>query len=215
MQLKHLHKRFDRLQVLHGHSNLNSVYGAGCIRSPQIMLIFMNPTARNISADKNWKGLRAPWLGTKNIWKLLYKLEFISKSSFDKTQKIKFGDWTYDFSKNIYQEINENKVYITNLAKCTQIDAHSLNDRIFREYLDLMFREILSVNPKKIITFGNQVSSILLDKKIKVSNYKNKEGETLNVRNKKFLVYPTYYPVGQGMRNMNLAVERINKVLRY
>jgi DNA polymerase len=175
----------------------------------------MNPTARNISADKNWKGLRAPWLGTKNIWKLLYKLEFISKSSFDKTQKIKFGDWTYDFSKNIYQEINENKVYITNLAKCTQIDAHSLNDRIFREYLDLMFREILSVNPKKIITFGNQVSSILLDKKIKVSNYKNKEGETLNVRNKKFLVYPTYYPVGQGMRNMNLAVERINKVLRY
>ena len=78
-----------------------------------------------------------------------------------------------------------------------------------------MLREILLINPKKIITFGNQVSSILLGKPVKVGNYdKKSSGELLRINDKKFFVYPTYYPVGQGIRNMNLAISRIEEIRR-
>ena len=76
MQIKSLHKKIDLLQLLYGDSSLQAIYGAGCINKPKIMFIFMNPTARNITADKNWRGLRAPWLGTKNVWGIFYKLGF-------------------------------------------------------------------------------------------------------------------------------------------
>ena len=68
MQLTKLHKSFDILQSKFGVNNLNAIYGAGETKSPRLCFIFMNPTGRNISSVKNWRGIRAPWLGTKNIW---------------------------------------------------------------------------------------------------------------------------------------------------
>jgi len=53
---------------------LNAIYGAGKIENLKVLLVFMNPTAKNISAGKDWKGLKAPWLGTKHVWRLLSTL---------------------------------------------------------------------------------------------------------------------------------------------
>jgi len=213
MQLKSLHKEYDRLQFLHGDLSLKSIYGAGCLKNPKIMFIFMNPTAKNVSAKEKWKGLRAPWLGTKNAWNIFYELNLLSKFSFDKIRIMKPEEWTTDFSNNVYSELNSNKIFVTNLAKCTQLDARPLNNLVFKNYLDLMFKEIDLINPQNIITFGNQVSSILLEKKISVSNYKGIKNEILKIKNKAFKVYPTYYPVGQGRRNMPLAIQRIKKII--
>jgi len=69
--------------------------------------------------------------------------------------------------------------------------------------------EINSVNPKNIITFGNQVSSVLLDKNIKVSEYRKKY-DLIDVNGSKVKVFPVYYPVGQGMRNIKKAKEDID-----
>lgn len=33
--------------------------------NPSICFVFMNPTAGNIAAEKDWDGPRYPWLGTK------------------------------------------------------------------------------------------------------------------------------------------------------
>jgi hypothetical protein len=57
------------------------------------------------------------------------------------------------------------------------------------------------------------VSSILLWKNIKVSDYVGDKYETLIIGKKKYKVYPTFYPVGQGTRNMPLAIERIKKII--
>jgi len=73
--------------------------------------------------------------------------------------------------------------------------------------------EIYEIDPEIIISFGNQVSSILLDKKITVSNYKKLERENLVIKDKQFEVYPCYYPVGQGMRNIKKAINRIKIIL--
>ena len=88
---------------------------------------------------------------------------------FNKIQSKKPKDWDYEFCDKLYEEITNNKIFITNLGKCTQIDARPLTDDILKKYLKLLYKEISIIKPKVIITFGNQVSSIILDKKISVS----------------------------------------------
>lgn len=213
MQLNQLKKDIDDLQLLFGDKNLKSIYGAGCIKNPKVMFIFMNPTAKNVSSFNSWKGLRAPWLGTKNVWQIFYALDIVSFDYFQKIQEMKIGDWDVNFAYNIYKEVVEKKVYITNLAKCTQVDARSLKNDVFKNYLKIMEKEIIAINPKNIITFGNQVSSIILGKPVSVGDYKRNKKEVLKISRKSFNVYPTHYPVGQGRRNMPIAIKRIKAIL--
>lgn len=212
LQIKHLHKTFDRLQVLHGDKNLNSIYGGGNIQKPKIMFVFMNPTKKNISSALNWKGIRAPWLGTKNVWKLFNLAGLLKDEIYCEIKSLNSDDWSTVFCEKIYSALSDNSLYITNLAKCTQYDARPLKDKVFVDYLPLLFEEINCIQPQKIVTFGNQVSSIVLGKRLSVRNYLNTEQEEIRIYNKKYRIYPTYYPVGQGQRNMPLAVKRIQKI---
>lgn len=211
LQVKSFSKELDRLQKIYGDPGFLAIYGAGCIKNPKLFFLLMNPTGKNISAQKSWSGLRMPWLGTKNIWKLLFKLDLLSKETFEKTQKLKMDEWTSKFSIELYRELAKNKVYLTSLGKCTQKDARPLPNKVFQAYLLQTLREIKKVNPQYIISFGNQVSSIILNKLIRVSDY-SKKSEVIFIQSKKFLVFPTFYPVGQGLRNMDKAVKRIKKL---
>ena len=214
LQVEHLKKGIDKLQKIYGNAELKSIYGAGCISNPEILFLFMNPTARNISSLPNWKGIRAPWIGTKNIWKLFYSLDILSFDIFREIQENGHKIWNEKFAKNIYDSLNKESVYVTNLAKCTQDNARALKNVVFKAYLKSTKEEIYDVNPKKIISFGNQVSSILLDRNIKVSEYKKQKKEVVNINDKIFDVYPVYYPIGQGLRNINKAIRRIKDILR-
>lgn len=215
MQLPNLFEKFDALHKVYGDNNLTSIYGAGEIESPNICLIFMNPTAKNIASTLNWQGLKAPWLGTKNVWRLLYKLGLFN--NYELIQGIETRrpeEWTEDFANEVYKQVSSESLYITNIAKCTQSDAKHLPDSIYKEYLPLMLEELSFIKPKVILALGNQVSSVLLQKPISVSKYANEEYEYLKLDDSTQLkVYPSYYPVGQGMRNMSKAIQRINKVL--
>lgn len=125
---------------------------------------------------------------------MFYSLGYISEQRYIDIKKFKPEQWSIDFSKDVYKELDNNMVYITNLAKCTQLDARPLPNTVFKEYLELMYREIEVVNPKYIVSFGNQVSSILLKKNISVSEYIDSH-EELVINDKVYKVYPTYYPV--------------------
>jgi DNA polymerase len=214
LQLIDLNKKLDTLHQMHGDPMYSSIYGAGKIDKPHIFLIFMNPTARNVSAKKDWQGLRAPWIGTKDVWRMLFYLGLFSNETLMyKIKAIKPDKWDKTLALQIYNCIAQKDVYITNIAKCTQADARALPNSVFRSYLPTMLEEIERIKPKNIITFGNQVSSILLSKPISVSNYINDEVEKLLIGDKEFNVYPTYYPVGQGMRNMPKAINRIKRII--
>ena len=82
MTLKELNKEYDILQKTYGDINLDSIYNGGCETNPNICFVFMNPTKRNIAANKNWKGLKSPWIGTKNIWDLFYSLNLLDKTLY-------------------------------------------------------------------------------------------------------------------------------------
>lgn len=213
MQVTHLHNAYDRLQKIHGDKTLCPIYGAGCTKGPRVMFVFMNPTGKNVSAHRTWKGLRAPWLGTKNVWRIFSELRLLSSSTYTRILDMKLTDWTEEFSQSVYQELKRQKIFVTNLAKCTQQDARPLKNKVFREYRELMLEEIASVKPRSIVTFGNQVSSILLDKPISVSACQEKQFETLSIKERVYKVYPVYYPVGQGQRNLPLAVARLRRVI--
>lgn len=213
LTLQQLHKRFNKLQLKHGEPTLDPIYGAGQVKNPKVCFIFMNPTARNISSDKSWKGLKAPWIGTKNIWSLFESLNLIDSHYLKKVKEYSPDDWSNKFAHKIYQCLADNGVYVTNLAKCTQLDARKLNNSVFQEYLPLLHEEISTIKPRITITFGNQVSSVILKDNISVSKVRRKE-YLLSSKSENYKTYPVYYPVGQGMRNIDKALEDLTYILR-
>lgn len=212
LKIADLKKDYDKLQLKYGAKDLDSIYNGGCENNPDICFVFMNPTGRNIASDKAWTGRKSPWLGTKNIWKLFHEVNLLSDDTFNKIKERRPKDWDYEFCDYVYEEITDRKLFITNLGKCTQIDARPLPDKVLTKYLDLLFKEIDIIKPKVIITFGNQVSSIILNKKIAVSENRKKCHE-IEINKNLYKVYPVYYPVGNGIFNIDKSIEDIKWII--
>ena len=100
-------------------------------------------------------------------------------------------------------------MFITNLGKCTQVDARPLPDSVLQKYLKHLEKEIEKINPKVIILFGNQVSSIVLKEKISVSSSRKKE-YIKKIKKQEYKCYPVYYPIGNGIFNIDKSIEDIN-----
>ncbi len=211
LQLPQLFSEIDAIHEKHGDPSLCMVYGTGCIKNPDVLFLFMNPTARNLTTHKTWKGIRAPWIGINTTWNLMSKLGIIKQETFETIKKLKKEDWNNKEVEKLYQEIAKKKVYLTNLGRCTHSDARHVPDSVFRESREVTLKEIELVNPKVIIAFGNQVASNLLQQKITVSNCRMKKFE-LEINKKKFAVYPVFYPVGMGQRNMSKAIDDILEI---
>ena len=212
MQIKDLNSTYDDLQLKYGAIELNSIYNGGCENNPHTCFVFMNPTGRNIASFKTWNGRRSPWIATKNIWKLFNKLNLLDNDIFEQIMNKKPNEWTEEFADIVYDNVEKHSYFITNLGKCTQLDARPLPDKVYQEYLDLLFKEIDIIKPTRIITFGHQVSSIFLNEKINVSKCREKEFKKI-INNNEYSIYATYYPIGNGMRNIDKAIEDISQIL--
>lgn len=213
-QLKDLNIYYDKLQKKYGAKELDSIYNGGCTDNPKICFVFMNPTGKNIASSKTWKGIKSPWIGTKNIWDLFVELDLIDKKIYTKIKSIKGSEWTEEFAKEVYDNVTEHKYFITNLGKCTQIDARELPNSVYKEYLHLLEQEFTIIKPKVIILFGNQVSSIVLDEKISVSQVR-KKCFIKKINNKEYRFYSVYYPVGNGRFNIDKSIEDINWIIKH
>lgn len=212
MLLKELNKEYDKLGQIYGAKELDSIYNGGLEQNPDICFVFMNPTKKILAAEKTWKGLKSPWIGTKNIWDLFVALNLLDKHIYKKIKTIKREEWTEAFAEEVYEDIKKHKYFITNLGKCTQIDARSLPNSVYKEYLQLLYKEFEIVKPKIIILFGNQVSSIVLDQKIQVSQVR-KQSFLKTINNRTYKFYAVYYPIGNGRYNLNKAIEDIKWII--
>lgn len=212
MKLEDLTKEYDKLQKKWGAKELNSIYNGGCENNPDICFVFMNPTGRNIASVNSWQGIRSPWIGTKNIWDLFHSLNLMDESIYQEIKKKKGSEWTPSFAKEVYEDVKKHKYFITNLGKCTQVDARSLPDSVYKEYLELLKKEIEIVNPKVIVLFGNQVSSIVLGENISVSLCRKKEF-IREINGKEYKFYSVFYPVGNGRFNIDKSIEDIKWIL--
>ena len=131
--------------------------------------------------------------------KILLKMDGVEK---------KPKEWDYEFCNYVYEEIEKNKLFITNLGKCTQIDARPIQNSVYEKYLNLLEKEIEIVNPKVIILFGNQVSTVFLKEKTSVSLCRKKEF-TKVINGKEYKCYSIFYPVGNGRFNTDKSIEDI------
>ena len=212
MKLEDLNVKYDKLQKKYGAKELDSIYNGGCSNNPDICFVFMNPTKKNVASAKTWKGLKSPWLGMKNIWDLFYKLDLLDEKIYQEIKSIKGSEWTENFAEEVYDDVKKHKYFITNLGKCTQVDARELPDSVYLEYLDLLKKEFAIIKSKVIILFGNQVSSIVLDEKISVSKVRKQcfmkeiDGET-------YKFYSVFYPVGNGRFNIDKSIEDIKWIM--
>ena len=212
MKISDLNKEYDKLQLKYGAKELKSIYNGGCTDKPDFCFVFMNPTGKNIASDSNWKGRRSPWIGTKNIWKLFYKIGLLDEKIYTSIMSKKPQEWNEEFADLVYDDVEKHNFFITNLGKCTQVDARVLPNSVYSQYLDLLCKEIEIINPKTIITLGNQVSSIVLNKNISVSQCR-KQCFVKEIADKKYKVYPVYYPIGNGMMNIDKAIEDLKKLV--
>ena len=211
MKLEDLKPKYDRLQKKYGAKELDSIYNGGCTENPDICFVFMNPTGRNIASSKEWKGIKSPWIGTKNIWDLFYQLDLMDEKIYKTIKSIKGEEWTEEFAEEVYKDVKEHKYFITNLGKCTQVDARVLPNSVYEEYLELLKKEIEIINPKAIVLFGNQVSSIVLEEKISVSQCRKKLFKK-DINGKEYNCYSVYYPVGNGRFNIDKSIEDIKYI---
>lgn len=214
MDLKELTKEYDRLQKKYGAKELDSIYYGGCEKNPDLFFVFMNPTRRNIASSKTWKGLKSPWIGTKNIWDLFKKLDLIDPEIYCQIRAIKGSVWTEDFAYNVYQSVINHRYFLTNLGKCTQVDARELPDSVYEKYLHLLEKEIELTNPKVVILFGNQVSSIVLQQKIAVSLVR-KQCFLKEINGKTYKCYAVYYPIGNGRFHIDKSVEDMKWIMEH
>ena len=212
MKLCSLNKEYDKLQKIYGDPNLHSIYNGGCEENTDICFVFMNPTGRNIASQPGWKGPFHPWLGTKQIWDLFFATNLIDEDIYNKIKSLKGNEWTQEFCNEVYDNVKKHKIFITNLGKCTQIDARPLKDNYFLDYLPLLEKEIKIIKPKVIVLFGNQVSSIFLNQKISVSQTRKQYFEKV-LSKQKYKCFPIFYPVGNGRFNIDKSIEDINYII--
>ena len=163
MKIEELNKEYDKLQCLYGDKNLKSIYNGGCINSPDICFVFMNPTGRNIASSPNLNGRRSPWIGIKNIWKLFYKINLLDECIYEKIIQKKPYEWNEEFADVVYDNVEKHKYFITNLGKCTQVDARVISNSVYVKYLNLLLKEIKLVlfYLTKIYLFRNVGNSII------------------------------------------------------
>ena len=195
--IKDLNKKYDKLQKVYGDPNLDSIYNGGCTNNPDICFVFMNPTGRNIASSKDWHGLKSPWIGTKNIWDLFYEVNLLDEFIYQEIKNKKPKDWNEEFANIVYDNVIKYKYFITNLGKCTQIDARPLPDSVYKEYLKLLYKEI---------------SIIKLDEKISVSTSRKKL-YTKKIKNEVYKFYSVYYPIGNGRINIDKSIEDIKWIM--
>ncbi len=104
--------------------------------------------------------------------------------------------------------MKRNKMFITDLGKCMQIDARPIQNLVYEKYLNLLKKEIEIVNPRVIILFGNQVSTVFLKEKTSVSQCRKKEFIKV-INGKEYKCYSIFYPVVNGRFNIDKSIEDI------
>lgn len=222
LQIPEISQRVAEIsQQYYGDHTLDAISGAGQIKQPELALIFINPTHRNISTNPGWNGLKAPWIGCANIWRLFAEAGLINEEMNQAIQAAK-TDWTEQFALEVYGHMASQGLYVTNIVKWAGLDAKLPEREKMRLYTPLLIEELRVVQPKKIIAFGQ----LTFDGVLRELNTKMPEGfglmnETmLNTKSIQSIqteiggIIPCYFPVGQGIKNRAKAIE-ILKLIRH
>ena len=205
-------KQYTTLQTRFGDPGLKPVIGGGLTRSPKIVLVFMHPTGRNISTRRDWSYTPLPWIGTSQAFLFLHRLGLLDVSVLQLILSLKPDNYTYHHALTIYNNVAKHKVFIAEYVPVTTAYSKSLPNQAYNESLPLFLKLLLDLKPNLVFLLGNRVTSHFLNTLRGISDLDGKPIRVPKFRNVRFI--PTYYPLGQGMRNQPKAIKTIRKFIR-
>lgn len=178
------------------------VPGGGYEHAPELMLVFINPTVRNISAHADWPGTRFPFAGKPKLWGILADAGIVGSELPD--EMLALGP-TPAMVERLVEEARRRRLYLTNLVKCVD-DGSSLpaSERITAA-LPLLRREIDAVRPRTIVAFGQLPFRALTGRSIRLADelWNAEQGSvplypSLPAGGRCYPVFPCYFPTGRG-----------------
>lgn len=214
--LDSLWAQVDRLHRDYFPENeLMPILGNGKTHNPRVMFIFINPTIRNISSNKDWRGPRFPFIGTKQVWRVFYKAGLFDKELMDKINNQ--SDWSVEFTNQVLEFLKRKGFYFTNIVKWTGHNASLPESKKIKLFLPVLKREIGIVRPKCIVTFGLIPFVNLTKQSIRLSDYYQRavksrtlQGYSLKLDGFRTSVIPCYFPIGRG--NPKRAIELLKLI---
>lgn len=185
------------------HNNLRPILGGGKTENPKFMFVFINPTARNISSKRSWKGPRFPFVGTKQVWRIFHRAGLLDDTLMQKIEDS--GSWSFGFANKVLSFMKKQSFYFTNIVKWTGNDATLPNSEKIKLFLPILEKEIQIVQPQQIVTFGLIPFENMTGQKIKLIDYysdvmKGKKLKSYEAKYGSFRtkIIPCYFPVGRG-----------------
>lgn len=178
------------------------VPGGGCDDQPDLMLIFINPTVRNISAHADWPGPRFPFAGKPRLWSILAETGLVGA---DLPQRIAALGPTPLMVEMLIHEARQRRLYLTNAVKCVD-DGSSLpaGARVAAAW-PLLQQEIALVRPRLIMTLGLIPFRTLTGQVVRLADHlwEAEQGRlnfypSLPIAGQSYPVFPCYFPTGRG-----------------
>jgi uracil-DNA glycosylase len=181
--------------------NYRHVPGGGSLR-PELMLIFINPTIRNITAHASWDGPRFPFAGKPRLWEILATAGFVSA---DLPQRIAELGRTPEMVELLIDETRRQGLYVTNAVKCVDDGSNLPTAARVAAGWPLLQAEIALVQPRLIVTFGLIPFRALTGVNIRLSDYlwDAQQGRCTffpshAIDGQRYPVFPCYFPTGRG-----------------
>ncbi|MFH1173910.1 MAG: uracil-DNA glycosylase family protein [archaeon] len=203
-QLDALWKELERVHASnYPDHELVPIIGNGQTHKPKCMFVFINPTVRNISSDKNWQGPRYPFLGTKHIWRIFSRAGLFDERLLARIEQSTY--WSVGLAEDVLAFLRRKGFYFTNIVKWTGHDAALPDAQKIKMFLPILEKEISIVKPVHIVTFGLIPFEWLAKQKIKLAEYHvaalrtaSLQQFSVTIAGHATKIIPCYFPIGRG-----------------
>jgi len=194
-----LYGEVDRCSFCAAEKNtLQHIHGFGAIK-PELMLVLVNPTHRNLSSSPTYTGQRFPFIGVRQFWRVLGDAGLLDKKISNSLPLRK--EWTTAHTRDVQHELLKNKLFLTNVVKCCYDHSAYPQPKVIQTHIEYLKKEIQLVAPKRIIAFSGMVFKTLTGETIKLGSYwtnaERKEYREI-LSGKSIPVIPCYFPIGRG-----------------
>lgn len=181
---------------------LRHIPGGGRIDRPPLMLLFINPTVRNITTAPDWPGPRFPFAGRPRLWGILADAGLIDRGTLDRAAALGPIPAMVEL---LAAEARRAGLYLTNAVKCVDYGSNLPAAGRVRESWPFLEQEIALVRPRLIVAFGLIPFHALTGRAVRLADrlWEVEQGRvhfsaSRAIDGATYPVYPCYFPTGRG-----------------
>lgn len=181
---------------------LRHVPGGGCSDQPDLMLVFINPTVRNITAHASWPGRCFPFAGKPKLWQILAEAGWVDH---DLPHCIAELGPTPEMVEMLIDQAQRRRIYLTNAVKCVDDGSNLPAAARVAAGWPLLQQEIGLVRPRAIVAMGLIPFGVLTGRTVRLADelWQAQQGNyhayaSHSIDGQSYPIYPCYFPTGRG-----------------